>query len=65
MSNFWTYAQGANSAAAEVCHFWHLKSSQISLKLNSHQLVFLMTKKGPLQAEISKFWVFNKKKSKN
>ena len=57
MSNFWKCAQGADSAATEVCHFWHLKSSPIYLKFNSQQFAFLMTKNGPLQAEISKFWV--------
>ena len=67
-SNIWKCAQGADLAAAEVCHFWHLKSSPISLKLNYHQFAFLMTKNGPLQAEIRKFGyqqVFFKKKSKN
>jgi hypothetical protein len=57
MSKFLKCAQGADSAAAKVCNFWHLKSSPICLKLNSHQFAFLMTKNGPLQAEISKFWV--------
>ena len=44
-SIFWKCAQGADSAAAEVCHFWHLKSSPISLKLNSHQFAFFNDQK--------------------
>ena len=55
MSNLWKCAQGADSAATEVCHFWHLKTRPITQKLISHQFVFLLTQNGPLQAEISKY----------
>ena len=39
-SNFWKCAQGAACARAQICHFWHLKTSPITLKLISHQFAF-------------------------
>ena len=55
--------QGAGAESAKICHFWPFLPIPICLKLNPYQFIFLMTKNGTLQVEISKFWVSGKKRA--
>ena len=63
MSNIFKCAQGAASARAEICHFWHLNSSPITLKLITYNFFFNDPKRTTTSQDIGYQNVFNKKKN--